>query len=247
MSDRFLLVRPLRKGDLLSDLVTSIDEFGAALNCRFVLTIAETGGDDAPESPAEEEPIANSPEGEPSAPLGPHQIVRRQAGASIFAAHPLYPTNDDLAAVRVEVGKLDRKPGRVLVVNGRYGEVELMASVGNPALTVYSTFDAENNSPEEMIRREIFKQNAPNVRTIAVATFLTLEDNQNVEALILVDPQPGDFEIYSRHLRHDGLLLLVSTNGASPDRPELLADKLTELTPCVLSYYRRAETGHAKQ
>ncbi len=247
MSDRFLFVRPLKPGDLLADLVNSIDDYGRLLGCRFVLMVADTGGEEQPqeqEAAIEEEPEV---EAEEEASDDGLRVVRRQTGSCIFVGDPLFPSNDDLAAIRSEIGKMGQQAATILAVNSNYGEVELMANVANESATIYSTFNADDESKEEEQRRMIFDHNTKiagdKIRKVPLANLLGVRENQNIEVLILIDPKPGDFEAFSRHLKHGGLLMLVSTTGAPPDRPEVLADKFRELTPCVLTHYRQVDNA----
>lgn len=235
----------------MADLVNSIDEYGRALGCRFVLMVADTSGDDEVALPPELEAIEEAPEPEePQEPDSELQVIRRQAGQCIFIGDRNFPSNDDLAAIRSEIGKMGRTSGSILVTNANYGEVELMASVANELATIFSVYNADDLSELEKQRMMVFDHNTrttSNIRKVPEASILTVKDNQNLEALVLLDPKPGDFKLYSRHLKHGGLLMIVSTSGSPPDRPEALADKFRELTPCVLAHYRKVETGDANK
>lgn len=249
MNDQFLLVRPMRGGDLLSDLMGELTSYGQMLNCRFLLMVVD------PNQSQETQQSAAAPV-QLQRPAAPEQdelpvdmppVVRRQMGSTIFLADPQYPTNDDLAAIRVEISRMGNRAIRVLLINPRYGEVELAVMAGNEQATVFSVGDADF---EESTAKQVYDTNVmmrKSVRFVREESVAELRDPENVDALVLVDPKPDDFALYSRHLRHNGLFMLVATNGSSPDVPETLAGKMTELTPSVHAYYRKAENGHAQQ
>lgn len=249
MNDQFLLVRPMRNGDLLSDLMGQLTMYGQMLNCRFMLMVVDPSQSQDPEQPEAGPVQLEQPDTQEqqALPVDMPPVVRRQMGSAIFLADQRYPTNDDLAAVRSEISKLGSQAIRVLLINPHYGETELAILAANEEATVFSVggMDFESSTDKQVFDTNVSMRKS--IRFVREEAVAELRDPENVDALILVNPNPDDFAIYSRHLRHNGLFMLVATNGSSPDVPDQLAGKMTELTPSVHVYYRKPENGHAKQ
>jgi hypothetical protein len=255
MNDQFLLVRPMRAGDLLSDVMGQLTLYGQMLNCRFMLMVVDPQQQQEQQTQQvsveevvklEQPAVSGQPSLEQDEQQEMPQLVRRQMGGSIFLGDESYPTNDDLAAVRTEINKLGSNAIRVLVINPHYGEVELAIMAGNEAATVFVVGgdDFESSPSKQVFDANVFMRSS--IRFVREEAVAELRDPENVDALIIVDPRPDDFSLYSRHLRHNGLFMLVATNGSSPDVPQPLTGKMTEITPSVYCYFRKAESSHAK-
>lgn len=235
---KFLFVSTVHPGDDLSDIKEAVTEIANRFACRCVFWIGTIVGQDEtqPEPVHEQRPATNNHQ---SAVL-PAGLSRRRVGGKTIVAGENYPEPDDLTAVTLAIRAALPTAGTVMLINPNYGEYAIAAYQGCPSgSVVYCISDMAF-----MNRIPIFSQNiAPYDGGIRVVNEQQIEgvDSQQVDALIFVDPRPDDFARYSKHLRYGGILILASTNGASPDLPEKIAHRCTKQTDGVFICHRRQD------
>ncbi len=264
MDSKVLFVRSVTPDDSLGDISEGVLDIARDFGCRCVMMVGSVSCDQAAQITTSQEPVPEvsqiaapghqplpstnghaAPEAtqETSEEPGenrisfPPDLTKRQLGAITFLAAPLYPTSDDLNAVRNEVAKLGSDEISVLIVNPHYGEYAIPTLLANNSANLFCAHDLE--FVEELA--QVFQTNLGAVDQIRLidADKVSGLDDQGVNVLILVDSPVTEFAKYSRHLRYGGLLILATTNGSSPDKPEPLLGRLTDITNSVSIMYRK--------
>jgi hypothetical protein len=215
VENRLLFVQPVVPNDTLADLRDAIHSMASGYGCRAILFVGlfnSENSDSQPDSQVESLESDDSESPQIEAPKVAYE--RRMVGHRVLVMTCNYPTNDDLAAVRVLMADYVSGVGKsVVVVNDSHGEFTCLASHVCSG-TVYSIMpDILDETREQIYARNI--AGIDNVARIDESK-AAKSDPSGADVVILVNPKAKDFEQHLRHLRMGGIAIFVSTDGTAP-------------------------------
>ena len=250
---KILFVKNVDPGDMLSDLSDVIDTMAREYGCRCIVFVGTVSEETDQEEVAEASPVGENGHAKTAPRFQQRQqqlpgVTKRQVGQAVFLGDTNFPSSDDLQALRAEVARLGMAPQRIMVVNPHYGEYAIAAHLANPMASVFCVSDAHFEEEHLGTFRQNHAYYGNSIQLISEE--YVPQDAQDLDALILVDIRPTDWNRYRHHIRQGGLFALVTTNGASPNFenvPDVIQKRLRPLTNSVYVAYREVIPQTAPQ